>query len=65
MANFRIPKDVSDKAVVDYELLLMGKASAVVTAALSGGPIVGAKASRGSKKDKTIAAAQQLQKQPQ
>lgn len=65
MANFRIPKDVSDKAVVDYELLLMGKASAVATAALSGGPMVGAKASRGSKKEKTIAAAQQLQKQPQ
>lgn len=26
--NFEIPKKVSDKAVVDYELLLMGKAAA-------------------------------------
>ena len=67
MANFRIPKDVSDKAVVDYELLLMGKASAVLTAGTAAQPA--AKTSRSIKKGNAVAQLQQqqqqLQKQPQ
>ena len=70
MANFRIPKDVSDKAVVDYELLLMGKASAVVSAATTAQPgMAAAKTSRITKKGNAVAQLQQqqqqLQKQPQ
>jgi hypothetical protein len=63
MANFRIPKDVSDKAVVDYELLLMGKASAVATA-VSGSQGVAAKTGRASKKA-ALAQQQQLQQKQQ
>ena len=64
MANFRIPKEVSDKAVVDYELLLMGKASAVAATAASGAQTA-AKTGRGAKKAAVISQQQQQQQQQQ
>jgi hypothetical protein len=59
MANFRIPKEVSDRAVVDYELLLMGKASAVAATAASGAQAA-AKTGRPAKKVAVISQPQQL-----
>lgn len=63
-SNFRIPKDISDRAVVDYELLLMGKLPAVVSA----GPTVAsaaAKSSRIVKKTPTTITTTQLQQKQQ
>jgi hypothetical protein len=65
MANFRIPKDISDKAVVDYELLLMGRASAVLTASTVAQLEVAAKSSRGTKKGNAVAQLQEQQQQSQ
>jgi hypothetical protein len=63
MANFRIPKEVSDRAVVDYELLLMGKTSAVLTAA-AGSQVAAAAVAKAARSPKK-AAGQQLQLQKQ
>jgi hypothetical protein len=58
VANYRIPKDVSDRAVVDYELLLMGKIAAVPSVAPGAQAAAASKAGRGPKK--STAAGQQL-----